>query len=120
MLSGGPSAYWRAVFSQGAEDLSGIQMVWTTPTPRQILVALTSAFIAPWAVPWVAAIVIVLACIGAVRLWRLNRTAWAALIVAFGPYLVFDLLFQESVTTRYALPLVVPAAFLATCGLLRA
>src|SRR5204862_1274096 len=80
--------------------------------------ALNSTFVAPWAVPWVAAIVIVFACIGAVRLWRVNRPALIALAVAFGPYFVFDFLFHESVTTRYAVPLVVPAAFLATCGLL--
>ena len=29
-----------------------------------------------------------------------------ALVVAFGPYAVFHLLFQETVTTRYAVPLV--------------
>src|SRR5439155_10653832 len=37
--------------------------------------------------------------------------------VAFGPYFLFDLLFQEAVTTRYALPLVVPVAYLAVRGL---
>ncbi len=39
------------------------------------------------------------------------------LAAAFGPYLIFDMLFQETVTTRYALPLVVPVAFLAASGL---
>ena len=38
------------------------------------------------------------------------------LAVAFGPYLVFDLLFQETFTSRYALPLVVPIAYLARRG----
>ena len=42
VLAGGLSAYWRAVFAQGAEDLSGIQMLWTTRTLRQVLVALNS------------------------------------------------------------------------------
>jgi hypothetical protein len=36
--------------------------------------------------------------------------------MAFGPYLLFDLLFQETVTTRYALPLIVPVAYLTACG----
>ena len=35
---------------------------------------------------------------------------WIAL--AFGPYAIFHLLFHETVTVRYALPLVVPVAFL--------
>ena len=43
--------------------------------------------------------------------------AAATLAAAFGPYLIFDVLFQETVTTRYALPLVVPAAWLAAIGL---
>ena len=34
----------------------------------------------------------------------------------FVPYLVFDLLFQETFTSRYALPLVVPMAYLAVAG----
>src|SRR5439155_23872318 len=38
-LSGGPAAYWRALFSQGSEDLSNIQMLWTTPTPRTLVSA---------------------------------------------------------------------------------
>ena len=42
-------------------------------------------------------------------------SALIALAVAFGPYLVFDLLFQETFTSRYALPLVVPMAYLAAC-----
>ena len=33
------------------------------------------------------------------------------LAIAFGPYFVFDLLFQESITTRYALPAIVPGVF---------
>jgi hypothetical protein len=118
ILSGGPAEYARAVFTQGAEDLGGVEMLWTTRTPRQLLVALNSALVAPWAVPWVAAFVLALAAAGAVHLYRTSRPALTTLIVAFGPYAIFDLLFQESVTTRYALPLVVPMAFLAVWGLL--
>jgi hypothetical protein len=116
-LSGGLAAYGRAVFNQGAEDLSGVQMLWTTRTPRQALIAFNSAFVAPWGGVWVAAVVLILGTIGAVRLYRARRSALFTMAVAFGPYLVFDLLFQESVTTRYALPLVVPVAFLAACGI---
>jgi hypothetical protein len=44
------------------------------------------------------------------------RETLLVLAVAFGPYLVFDLLFQETITTRYALPLVIPVAYLAVRG----
>ncbi len=115
-LNGGPAAYWQALFNQGAEDLSGIRMLWTTPTPREFLLALYYAFVAPWALPAVAAILLVFALVGAVRLYQIARTTLATLMVAFAPYFVFDLLFQETVTTRYALPLVVPVAYLAVRG----
>jgi hypothetical protein len=111
--SGGPRAYWHALFDQGAEDLTGIQMLWTTPTPRQLALALYNAFVAPWSLALVAGIIIVLAIGGAVRLVRTARPVLLTLAVAFVPYLVFDLLFQETVTTRYALPLVPPMAYLA-------
>ena len=116
VLTGGPAAYWQALFNQGAEDLSGIRMLWTTPTPRELVLALYYAFVAPWALPAVAAAVLVLALVGAVRLSRVARPMLATILVAFGPYFVFDLLFQETVTTRYALPLVVPLAYLAVRG----
>ena len=52
---------------------------------------------------------------GVRRDWRRRPGSGAAaarsmvIIVAFAPYAVFHLLFQETVTTRYALPLVPPA-----------
>ena len=48
---------------------------------------------------------------------REQRRALGLLAVAFGPYLVFHSLFQETATTRYALPLVVPVAYAAVRGL---
>ena len=115
-LTGGPRAYWHAVFDQGAEDLTGIQMLWTTPTVRQVTLALTNAFVAPWGLATIALVVIALALAGSIRLLRDARPALLTLAVAFGPYFVFDLLFQETVTTRYALPLVPPMAYLAVCA----
>lgn len=117
MLTGGPTAYWHALFDQGAEDLSGIQMLWTTPTPRQGVRALYYAFVAPWAVWPLAAAILLVAAAGAVRAWRAAPGVVRILAVLFGPYLVFDLLFQETFTSRYALPLVVPISFLAVEGL---
>ncbi len=57
-----------------------------------------------------------LAAIGFVFLVLRDRRALLLLVIAFGPYLVFDLLFQETITTRYALPLVVPVGYLAMRG----
>jgi hypothetical protein len=42
---------------------------------------------------------------------------FATLLVGFAPYAVFHLLFHETMTTRYALPLVVPIALLAVYAL---
>jgi len=115
-LTGGPVGYWRALFNQGAEDLTNIQMLWTRPNVRTLVDALYYALVAPWAVWWLAAIVIALATIGIVALRRRNPAALGGLAAAFGPYFVFDVVFQETFTSRYALPLVVPAAFLAVAG----
>jgi hypothetical protein len=41
----------------------------------------------------------------------------ATLAAAFLPYVIFDILFQETITTRYSLPIVVPIGYLAACGL---
>jgi len=115
-ISGGPGSYWRALSSQGNEDLSGIRMLWTTPTAREFADALYFAFVAPWAV-WPAAVaVLVASAVGALVMWRGNRRILGVLAVAFVPYLLFDILFQETFTSRYALPLVIPVACLAARG----
>ena len=116
VVSGGPRAYWRALFNQGAEDFSGVRMLWTTPTARQLIDALYYAFVAPWAVWWLATAVLALAMVGVVRLWLRDRRVLMLVAVSFGPYLLFDLVFQESVTSRYALPLAIPLAYLAASG----
>ena len=116
-LSGGPAGYLRALSSQGTEDFTGIRMVWTMRTPRVAAEAVYNAFVAPWARWPAAAVVLTLAAIGAAALWRRRSRALGLLAVAFGPYLAFDLLFQETFTVRYALPLVIPVAFLVAAGL---
>jgi hypothetical protein len=42
------------------------------------------------------------------------------LAIMFGPYAIFHLVFQETVTVRYALPLVLPIAYLAALTISRA
>jgi hypothetical protein len=115
-LTGGIRAYWHALFSQGAEDLAGIQMLWTMPTVRELLSALYYAFVAPWARWELATIALALAAAGAVRGHIRCPRSLQVVAVAFVPYLLFDILFQETFTTRYALPLIVPIAYLAALG----
>jgi hypothetical protein len=117
LLTGGPAGYWHALFDQGAEDLGNIQMLWTRHGVRDIADALYYAFVAPWAAWPLAAVVLVCAGLGIAWLWRHERRALVVLAITFGPYLIFDMLFQETFTSRYALPLVVPLAYLAASGL---
>ena len=116
-LSGGLAAYWHALFDQGAEDFGNIQMLWNNHSPRDLRDAAYYAFVAPWAAWPVAAVALSCALAGIVRLARQQRQTLIVLVIAFGPYLVFDLLFQETFTGRYALPLVLPIAYLAVTGL---
>jgi hypothetical protein len=115
-LSGGPAAYWKAFSFQGNADLSGVAMLATTPTVRQAIRAFQYTFVAPWGYWQLAAAVLALAVLGAIHLaWRAPRTLlWV--VAAYGPYAIFDVLFQETVTTRYALPVVVPIGYLAARG----
>jgi hypothetical protein len=115
-ISGGPAGYWRALTNQGAEDFGNIVMLWTKRDLRTLVDTLYFALVAPWATWTVAIVVLVFALLGIAWLWRTNRTALAILAAGFAPYFVFDILFQEAFTTRYALPVVVPMAYLATAG----
>ena len=117
IVTGGPTAYWRALMNQGAEDLGNIQMLWTMHRVSDVRDALYYAFVSPWAAWPLAGAVLACVVLGLWRLARLQRSALFVLTIAFGPYLLFDLLFQETFTTRYALPLVVPLAYLAVMGL---
>jgi hypothetical protein len=117
VASGGLSSYAAALGSQAGEDFSGVVMLWTTRTARVALDALIYSFLWPWGHPMAGVLVTGLAIIGAAHLlWKMPR-ALALLLVAFVPYAIFHLLFHETITVRYALPLVVPVAYLAVCAL---
>jgi hypothetical protein len=116
IVSGGPAAYLRVFYSQGAEDLSGVAMLATTPTLHQLITAFQYHFVAPWGTWPIAAAALLLAAAGFVLLALRDHRTLLLLAIAFGPYLAFDLLFQETITTRYALPLVVPIGYLGVRG----
>ena len=111
--SGGPEGYLAALRSQAGEDFSGVVMLWTRREPRVAVDALLHTFVWPWGLFPLGVAVLALAALGLARVaWRAPR-ALVLLAVAFGPYAVFHLLFHETVTVRYALPLVLPIALLA-------
>ena len=91
-------------------------MLATTHTVSLLVHTLQDQLIAPWGYWQTGATVIAFAMLGLVHLlWR-DRFALTTLVACFGPYIVFDLLFQEAITTRYALPLIMPIAYLVICG----
>jgi hypothetical protein len=117
LASGGLGAYLEALRNQATEDFSGVVMLWTTRTARVAIDAVEYSFIWPWGTPVAGWIVVAIAAAGAVRMLRRRPLALAIVAVAFVPYAVFHLLFQETLTTRYALPLVVPVGVCVACAL---
>jgi hypothetical protein len=116
VASGGVSSYLQALGSQAGEDFSGVVMLWTHHTPRVLAFALANTFIWPWDW-WLGIGICVLAVIGCARIaWRAPQAA-LVLAIAFLPYAVFHLLFQETATTRYALPLLPVMAYGASAAL---
>ena len=103
-LSGGLDGYLRALGSQAGEDLAWTGMLWTTPTPRRLAFALWETFALPWDSAALAAIVGVMSVVGGVVALINDRRAALMIAITFAPYVVFHLLFQETVFVRYALP----------------
>ena len=112
-VSGGPGGYAEALGAQAGEDFSGVVMLWTTREARVAVEAIRNTFLWPWADLRLANLVLGLAVVGALRLARRAPRRLLMLAMAYLPYAAFHLLFQETVTMRYALPLMVPVAVLA-------
>lgn len=117
VVTGGPGAYLAALDAQAGEDFEGVPMLATSFSPRLAVAALVETFVHPWGRWWVAAIVLVAALAGGVRLLRQQARPLWLLAVLYGPYAIFHLAFQETETTRYALPLVLPLLALAAAAL---
>ncbi len=113
IASGGVNAYLAALNTQAVEDFSWVDMLWSNPTPRHIAIGLYQVLVLPWAsIPLAVAVGVAVAIGLLVTLLREARVL-VMLGVAFLPYFVFHLLFQQLDTVRYALPLVIPVAWLA-------
>ena len=116
IVSGGPEAYALALSDQAGEDFGGVVMLWTMRTARVAIDAIRYSFLWPWGTLVAGWIVVGIAAVGAARMLFVHPRALAVLAIGFAPYAIFHLLFQETLTTRYALPLVVPVGLLAVYG----
>jgi hypothetical protein len=120
LASGGLTGYLLALGSQAGEDFSGVVMLWTHRTARVAALAVLHTLVLPWDSPALAGVMLALAGAGALLLVvRAPRRA-ALIALLFGPYALFHVLFQETETVRYALPLVVPVTYLASIPLAEA
>jgi Protein of unknown function (DUF2723) len=117
IASGGPLTYRAAIAAQGSEDFAGVDMLYRNPGARRLAFALLETFIYPWASPVLGWTIFVLAVVGTLALLRRAPRVALLLGVLIGPYLFVHLLFHETVTTRYALPLIPVMVFLAVKGL---
>lgn len=117
LMSGGLDDYIDALEDQADEDFEGVPMLATQFGLRRLGTALFETFVQPWAVWPLAAAVLGGAAAGAGRLALRVPRVLALMVLLWGPYAVFHLLFQETETTRYALPLVLPVCVLAAAAL---
>src|SRR4030095_9178367 len=95
------------------EDFAWSGMLWTTPSPRRLIFALWETFVLPWDSAPPAIPIGVLALAGALIALLRSRRAALLVLLACGPYVIFHLLFQETIHVRYAMPTLPAMAFLA-------
>ncbi|MBI2221494.1 MAG: DUF2029 domain-containing protein [Acidobacteria bacterium] len=112
LASVGPRKYWIALTEQTRHDWSNPMMLAAAPSARQTLESLGNTFVRPWGSPALAAVILAAAVYGAVRLLRASPRRALGLAICAVPYLLFHLIFQETATTRYALPVIVSVAYL--------
>jgi hypothetical protein len=117
VATGGAHAYLTALRNQAGEDFTGVVMLWTSRTARVAVDAIRYTFLWVWGTVAAGWIIVVIAAAGAARMGIRAPRSLGVLILAFAPYAAFHLLFQETLTTRYALPLIIPVALLAVFAL---
>jgi hypothetical protein len=116
-LTGGVQGYLRALGSQAGEDFAWVEMLWAQPTPRLLALALYRSLILPWGDPPLGVLMTALAATGFVAAAVRVPRRLGLVCLAFAPYALFHLVLQETVTIRYALPLVLPVVWLAVCAM---
>jgi hypothetical protein len=117
IATGGPTEYLHALSSQASEDFSGVDMLYTSARPLYRLgMNLFETFVSPWVATPLAFAILGFAAIGFVAMALRARRSLVLMLGLWVPYAILHLLFQENETIRYALPLVVPVAYLAVRG----
>lgn len=114
--SGGVDGYLATLADQAGEDFAGVEMLWTTRSARVAVFALQYTLVDVWGPLPVAVLVLLASASGIAAVMLRSVPALLVAAVLWVPYLVFHLLFQETVTTRYGLPVVPPLAWLAAVG----
>jgi hypothetical protein len=117
VATGGVTGYLNAVGTQAGEDFAGVDLLVTNPSARRLAAGLLDTFVQPWASLPLAVIVGALALAGAAVMLFRSPGGLLLLAAVAGPYAIFHTLFQETATTRYALPLLPAVAYLAIRGL---
>lgn len=114
IASGGATPYFAALNAQAVEDWSGVDLLATNLTLRRLAFGLYDTLIPHWAgLGWLIA---GLAVLGAVVMIGRSRRGFVLLLGAFLPYALFHVFFQESITYRYAMPLLPAVVYLAMRG----
>src|SRR4030095_16372848 len=103
-LPGGVDGSLRALGTQAGEDFAWTGMLWMNPTPRRLAFALWETLVLPWDHAVLAAVVLIVSAIGVLVALLRDRRALLLTALAFAPYGVFQLVFQETAHVRYALP----------------
>jgi hypothetical protein len=116
LAAGGWRSYVDLLTAQAASDFRGAILA-VSFSARQGAFALRDTFVLPWGTPWLAIPMLALALTGAVRLLRERPRALLLIVAVFAPYLVMHLLFHSTEETRYAIPMVIPVAWLAAQAL---
>lgn len=116
VLSGGVDGYLRALGSQAGEDFAWTGMLWMNPTPRRLAFALWETFALPWDGVPLALTIGAFSAVGLLVAAVRDRRALAVIATAFGPYILFHLVLQETAHVRYALPTVPLVVWLAARG----
>ena len=117
LVDSGVQRYMQSLTRVGANDFEAIELLATSPSWRLFRLAVQTTFTVLWSTRGLAQIVSGLAILGILWLAGRQRRALGLIALAYGPYLVFHLLFQEPLNVRYAIPFAIPIGGLAIVAL---
>ena len=115
--SGGLAAYLEALGNMADFDFTSVDMLATDLTWGRLVRSLGHTFLLPWSSDLLASVVLVAAVGGLAMMTAQARRGLAILLATTVPYVVFHLAFHETVTPRYALPVLPAVAYLSVRGL---